>query len=49
MYCAGSPEAVAGVVDAEHDTGYGVQAEYWYNNVTGEASWLDPRYGSMAV
>jgi hypothetical protein len=26
-----------------------VQAEYWYNNVTGEASWLDPRYGSMAV
>jgi hypothetical protein len=25
-----------------------VQAEYWYNSVTGEASWLDPRYGSMA-
>jgi hypothetical protein len=26
-----------------------VQAEYWYNDVTAEASWLDPRYGSMAV
>ena len=26
-----------------------VQAEYWYNDVTGEASWLDPRYGSMDV
>jgi hypothetical protein len=23
-----------------------VQAEYWFNTVTGEASWLDPRYGN---
>ena len=26
-----------------------VKADYFYNHVTGEASWLDPRYGNMAV
>ena len=26
-----------------------VEAEYWFNSVTGEASWLDPRgYGKIA-